>query len=182
MRDSKFVKEKEQALRLLRAVVVLPPPSNARSSSRSVSRRGHLRTPSGLPNDDIKRLLEQRVPVSDGLIRAIISAAENPDDPMRNVCVLTLIEIGERPSAWRVCSRQIGIFDIAALVNSDAFRTLLLAFKDGPLELGPSITGLLLHLANQPSTRQYLLPGADVEVRILTKGKMWLIDRACWSA
>ncbi|EIW69328.1 hypothetical protein TREMEDRAFT_30887 [Tremella mesenterica DSM 1558] len=98
---------------------------------------------------DLSEVLEQRVALSDGLIRAIVSAAENPDDPLRNVCIQTLIEIG--------------VFDVRRLVRSDALRTLLLVFKDGPWELGPSITGLLLHLVNQPSTRKYLIPGADVE-------------------
>jgi hypothetical protein len=56
------------------------------------------------------------------------------------------------------------VLDIERLVLSDAFRTVLLAFKDGPTELGPSITGLLLHLVNQPSTRQFLLQRSDFEV------------------
>lgn len=52
------------------------------------------------------------------------------------------------------------------LARSNAFRTVLLTFKDGPAELGPAITGLLLFLVNKPSTRELLLPGSDLEVGI----------------
>ena len=45
--------------------------------------------------DPITQLLASRVPLTDGLVRAIVSAAENPDDPMRAVCMETLVEIGE---------------------------------------------------------------------------------------
>ena len=40
-------------------------------------------------------LLIKRVPLTDGMVRALVSAAENPDDPMRIVCMETLIEIGK---------------------------------------------------------------------------------------
>lgn len=40
-------------------------------------------------------LLQKRVPLSGGMIRAIVSVAENPDDALRTVCMETLIEIGE---------------------------------------------------------------------------------------
>jgi len=39
-------------------------------------------------------LLVRRVPLTDGMVRALVSAAENPDDPLRIVCMETLIEIG----------------------------------------------------------------------------------------
>lgn len=61
---------------------------------------------------------------------------------------------------------NIGLLDLECLVRSNAFRTVLLTFKDGPAELGPAITGLLLFLVNKPSTRELLLPGSDLEVSI----------------
>ncbi|OCF45562.1 sterility protein Ste20 [Kwoniella heveanensis CBS 569] len=121
-RDAKAVHEREQALRLLRAVIIDEPSA---------------------------RLLENRVPLTEGLVRALVSAAENPDDALRTVCMETLVEIG--------------ILDLKCLIQSNAFRTVLLAFKDGPSELGPAITGLLLYLVNQPTTREMLLPGGDLE-------------------
>ncbi|WWC98367.1 hypothetical protein V866_005258 [Kwoniella sp. B9012] len=150
-RDAKAVHEREQALRLLRAVIVLPPlppsrpassPLTSKSRTRSHSRQAEFEAP-------IQKLLDERVPLTDGLVRAIVSAAENPDDAMRTVCMETLVEIG--------------VLDIRCLVHSNAFRTVLLAFKDGPSELGPAITGLLLYLVNQPRTRELLLPGGDLE-------------------
>ena len=113
-------------------------------------------------------MLTKRVPLTDGMVRALVSAAENPDDPMRIVCMETLIEIGTftRHGDGVALSRSdvTGVLDLECLVRSDAFRTILLAFKDGPMELGPSITGLLMHLVNQPSTRQFILKRSDFEV------------------
>ncbi|WVR08773.1 hypothetical protein IAU60_005831 [Kwoniella sp. DSM 27419] len=155
-RDSKAVHEREQALRLLRAVIVLPAPTSFRPASSPVQSRHRSRSrqsaAAGQPEGDhgpIDRLLRNRVALTDGLVRALVSAAENPDDAMRTVCMETLIEIG--------------VLDIKCLVTSNALRTVLLAFKDGPPELGPAITGLLLYLVNQPSTREYILAGGDLE-------------------
>ncbi|KAK6906421.1 hypothetical protein I203_100406 [Kwoniella mangroviensis CBS 8507] len=150
-RDSKAVHEREQALRLLRAVIVLPPPPPSRPASSPLTSKSRTRSHSRQAEFEapIQKLLDERVPLTDGLVRAIVSAAENPDDAMRTVCMETLVEIG--------------VLDIRCLVHSNAFRTVLLAFKDGPSELGPAITGLLLYLVNQPSTRELLLPGGDLE-------------------
>lgn len=63
------------------------------------------------------------------------------------------------------------------LIQCDAFRTILLALKDGPAELGPAITGMLLVLSNSPETRQRMVPGSDVEVR--ARGLRVLIVTAC---
>jgi hypothetical protein len=51
-------------------------------------------------------------------------------------------------------------------VQSDALRIVLLSFVNGPSELGPAVTGMLLYLANAPQDRQYLIAGSDVEVSI----------------
>jgi hypothetical protein len=75
---------------------------------------------------------------------------------MRIICMETLIEIG--------------ILNIRLLVQSNALRTVLVALKDGPFELGPAITGMLLYLANSPSTRRYLIPGADLEMVLVGEG------------
>ena len=76
--------------------------------SRQPSGNGHSRNPSGsghqrnnsnkghrgLEPDAIASLLERRIALPDGLVRAIVSCAENPDDPLRRACMETLIEIG----------------------------------------------------------------------------------------
>ena len=99
-RDTKAQQEKEQALRLLRAVICLPPPTPDFLRYRSQS--GHDRRNAGrkmadtAPVDPIDRLLGRIVPLTDGMVRALVSVAENPEDPIRMVCMETLIELGER--------------------------------------------------------------------------------------
>ncbi|WVO18166.1 hypothetical protein L204_105869 [Cryptococcus depauperatus] len=152
-RDTKAVHEREQALRLIRAIIVLPstpvsPPSPTKMKSGSISIQN---TKNVEASDGFATvLLRNRVPLPDGIVRAMVSAAENPDDAMRTVCMETLVEIG--------------VLDLKCLVRSNAFRTVLLTFKDGPSELGPAITGLLLYLINIPSTRELLSPGSDLEI------------------
>ncbi|WVQ86186.1 hypothetical protein IAT38_008354 [Cryptococcus sp. DSM 104549] len=153
-RDAKAVHEREQALRLIRVVVVLPPSPSIRPVSSPVRPRSHSRTARSMRGSDMEEgpvaeVLENRVPLTDGIVRAIVSAAENPDDAMRTVCMETLVEIG--------------LLDLRCLVQSNAFRTVLLTFKDGPTELGAAITALLLFLVNMPTTREMMLPGADLE-------------------
>jgi rapamycin-insensitive companion of mTOR len=57
--------------------------------------------------------------------------------------------------------------DIDRLLQTDAFRIVLSVLKDGPAELGPSVSALLAFLSNFPSTRHRLVPGSDMEVRII---------------
>lgn len=98
-RDAKAVLEREYALRLLRAVMILPPERPRRSSraaSHASPRRSQMspRRPSGTDDGELDTLLSQRVALPGGLIRAVVSVAENPDDALRTVCMETLIEIG----------------------------------------------------------------------------------------
>ncbi|CAD6567983.1 MAG: hypothetical protein TREMPRED_004194 [Tremellales sp. Tagirdzhanova-0007] len=170
-RDNKAAREREQALRFLRTIVVLPPqplPSvlqthSSPTRSRHRSGSGHSRQPSGndqrrdnyesrfprLGPDPIDNLLENHVPLTDGLVRAIVSTAENAEDTLRIICMETLIEVA--------------LLDLRCIMQSDAFRTVLLTFSHGPAELGAATTGMLVYLINQPSTRHFLLPGSDLE-------------------
>lgn len=59
---------------------------------------------------------------------------------------------------------MLAILDLDRLIQADAFRTVLLALKDGPAELGPAITGMLILLSNSPETRGKMIPGSDLEV------------------
>jgi hypothetical protein len=52
------------------------------------------RKPADSESTAIDQLLARKVPLSGGIIRAIVSVAENPDDALRTVCMETLIEIG----------------------------------------------------------------------------------------
>jgi rapamycin-insensitive companion of mTOR len=44
--------------------------------------------------ENISTVVERRVALTDGLVRVIVTAAENPDDVLRSVCLETLVEIG----------------------------------------------------------------------------------------
>ncbi len=112
-RDSKCVQEREQALKLLRGVIALaltptarPRPQTITAAFASLAREvtaGHSRRGSAaglsvpLEPEALQVLLECRVPLTDGLVRALVSAAENPDDVLRTASVQTLVEIGESP-------------------------------------------------------------------------------------
>lgn len=109
---------------------------------------------------------ESPVALSDSMIRALVSAAENSDDSMQSVCIQALMEIGKLVSIhYAAVTDGTAVIDIERLLNSSALSILLLCFKDGPTELCPAMTHVLMYLANSPSTRQFLLPQADVEVR-----------------
>lgn len=140
--------ERESALRLLRVIIMLPPPS---AKDLEV-----FRQPEDMP-EYLADLLMRPVPLRQGLVRAIISAAENPDDAMHTVCMETLVELA--------------LLDLECLIRADGFRMVLNACKDGPFELGLGITGLLCYLVNAPATRHLLLAGSDLEVSSLSVTK-----------
>lgn len=103
------------------------------------------------PPDPTAQLLSRRVPLRQSLVRAIVSAAENPDDPMRTVCMETLMEIV--------------LLDLPTLLAARSFHVVLNSFKDGPFELGLGLTAVLMYIVNSPQTRELLIPGSDFEVR-----------------
>jgi hypothetical protein len=127
---------------------MLPPPS---AKDLEV-----FRQPEDMP-EYLADLLMRPVPLRQGLVRAIISAAENPDDAMHTVCMETLVELA--------------LLDLECLIRADGFRMVLNACKDGPFELGLGITGLLCYLVNAPATRHLLLAGSDLEVSSLSVTK-----------
>lgn len=45
--------------------------------------------------DALQAILRHKVPLTEGMIRTLVAAAENPDEPLRISCMLTLIELGE---------------------------------------------------------------------------------------
>jgi hypothetical protein len=60
---------------------------------------GHSRQQSSLLEiDPVMLLLDRRVPLPSGLVRVLVSSAENADDPLRTVCMETLLEIGRSKS------------------------------------------------------------------------------------
>jgi len=74
-RDNKFTVEKEQVIKLIRAIVQIGAEQRAPYNATTTS----------------------RVPLSEPVLRAFIAVAEHVDEPFRQICVLTLAEIREYP-------------------------------------------------------------------------------------
>jgi rapamycin-insensitive companion of mTOR len=70
-RDNKHAAEKEQVIKLIRAIVEI-----------GSEKRGDHAAP-GLGT----------VPLSEAVMRALVAVAEHPEDPFKSICILTLTEI-----------------------------------------------------------------------------------------
>lgn len=70
-RDNKHAIEKEQAIKLIRAIVEI----------------GTVRSESPVSNGT------GIVPLSEAVMRTVIAVAEHPEDPFRLICIQTLSEI-----------------------------------------------------------------------------------------
>lgn len=71
-RDNKFAVEKEQVIKLIRAIVQIG--AEQRAPCNAVA---------------------NRIPLREPVLRAFIAVAEHVDEPFRQICVLTLAEICE---------------------------------------------------------------------------------------
>jgi len=72
-RDNKFAVEKEQVIKLIRAIVQIGAEQRSPYNAAAAS----------------------RVPLSEPVLRAFIAVAEHVEEPFRQICVLTLAEIRE---------------------------------------------------------------------------------------
>ncbi|TFK52588.1 hypothetical protein OE88DRAFT_1807473 [Heliocybe sulcata] len=129
-RDSKHAVEKEQVVKLIRAIVEI-----------GSTRRG----PSGSSGSG-------SVPLSDGVLRAFVATAEQPDDLLKLICIETLAEIL--------------LIDIDLMSRTGGIRLLLHVLAEGPLEIAPILASTFLHVVDSPSTRVYLHPGTDFEIAL----------------
>ncbi|KAF5382569.1 hypothetical protein D9615_002880 [Tricholomella constricta] len=129
-RDNKHSVEKEQVVKLIRTMVEI---GTARRDSPS----------SGGPGV---------VPLSEPIMRALISVAEQPEDPFRLICVETLAEIL--------------LIDIDLVSRTGGIGLLLNILGDGPVELSPILAATFLHIVDSPRTRAYLRVGVDLELAL----------------
>ncbi|EPQ54453.1 hypothetical protein GLOTRDRAFT_116357 [Gloeophyllum trabeum ATCC 11539] len=129
-RDNKHAVEKEQAVKLIRAIVEIG----------TMRRSPSTRAGSG------------SVPLSDGVMRAFIAIAEQPEDPLRLACLETLAEIL--------------LIDIDLMSRTGGIRLLLHVLAEGPLEVAPILASVFLHVVDIPRTRKYLHPGTDFEIAL----------------
>jgi hypothetical protein len=93
-----------------------------------------------------------KIHLSEPILRILISTAENPDDPFRSISLETLAELA--------------ILSPILLQSSNALRVLLQCFSEGPHELAPAVSTILLHAVDLPETRRGLRPGMDVEMAL----------------
>ncbi|KAF8503219.1 Rapamycin-insensitive companion of mTOR, N-term-domain-containing protein [Hysterangium stoloniferum] len=126
-KDNKYHLEKEQALLLIRAMVNI---------GNSILER-HAGAGCG------------SVAVSERVMRAMIAIAEQPEDPFRGICLVTLTEIL--------------LIDSELIYRAGGIRVLIQAISDGPPELGPLFVSAFLYIIDAPRTRVYIRPDVDLE-------------------
>jgi rapamycin-insensitive companion of mTOR len=149
VRDSKYAVEKEQVIKLIRAIVEI-----------GSSRRG--------PGAAVGC---GTVPLSEAVMRAFMAVAEHPDEPFKLICLQTLTEICSLSlSAYlngvALNLLTIVLIDIGLVARTGGIRLLLHALSEGPLEMAPLIASTFLYIADSPKTRAYLHPGTDLEVSV----------------
>ncbi|KAK6353200.1 hypothetical protein TWF696_005183 [Orbilia brochopaga] len=88
--------------------------------------------------------------ISRGVVRALVSCAEQSDDRLRAMCIETLAEIL--------------ILEPSLAVAAGSVRILAQVLVDGPTELSDCIVIAFLYLLDMPYTRQYIRPGHDLEI------------------
>ncbi|GBC19604.2 hypothetical protein RIR_jg41870.t1 [Rhizophagus irregularis DAOM 181602=DAOM 197198] len=85
-----------------------------------------------------------------GVMRAIVSIAEQPDEKLRNICLETLAEIMIR--------------EPKIVTSCGGMRVLLQALIDGPVELAEYLIMALLYVIDTPDSRECIRPGVDLEI------------------
>ncbi|KIO29376.1 hypothetical protein M407DRAFT_70503 [Tulasnella calospora MUT 4182] len=130
-RDNKHAVEKEQAIKLIRAYIDI---GSSRKSPTVGAGSGH-------------------VPLSEGVMRALVAVAEHPEDQFRHIALETLAEIL--------------LIDVDLVARTEGIRVLLQALADGPHEISPILANAFLYLVDSPRTRVYLKPGVDLEIALI---------------
>ena len=149
VRDSKFAVEREQVIKLVRAIVEV-------GSER--------RAPHAAPGMG-------KVPLSHAVMRALIAVAEYPEDPFKAICMETLAEIRKQHSKELcafICSLMWGLvlIDTDLMARVGGIRVLLHFLVEGPTVTTPILASAFLYIVDSPRTRVYLQPGIDLEVRV----------------
>ncbi|MBW0470720.1 hypothetical protein O181_010435 [Austropuccinia psidii MF-1] len=90
-----------------------------------------------------------------GIVRAIVSIAETPDEQLRQLSIETLGELMVR--------------DFNLFAEADGVKVIMHSLTDtsgGLSELAPYMASLVMALVDRPLCRQYLKPGVDFEVAL----------------
>ncbi|KAJ9122549.1 hypothetical protein QFC22_001978 [Naganishia vaughanmartiniae] len=166
--------EAEQAILLIRTAMYLPIPVPSYASEETHDMADlslELHSEAGVQENDV--LSEMDAPmgerkedcqedngrtasderpsvVAQGLIRALVGMAENPEDGLQRICLETLAELA--------------ILDLHAVTEADAFRVLLQAIEQGPYDTSRAITNVLIHVLDSPLSRNALPVHTGIEV------------------
>lgn len=60
---------------------------------------------------------------------------------------------------------ELVLIDIQCISKAGGMRVLLQTLSEGPPALSPLLIPVFLYIIDSPSTRRYLRPGQDLEVR-----------------
>ena len=87
--------------------------------------------------------------LSTGVIRAIVAVAEHNEDRLKNICILTLIELLMRHPSL--------------LVSAGGISTLTEVLAEGSFPASESLVASFLHILDVPRRRRYLKSGHEFE-------------------
>jgi rapamycin-insensitive companion of mTOR len=87
--------------------------------------------------------------LSRGVIRAIVAVAEHNEDRLKNICILTLVEL---------LMRQPSL-----LVSAGGISTLTEVLAEGSFPASESLVASFLHILDVPQRRRYLKSGHEFE-------------------
>ncbi|CAI2163170.1 13482_t:CDS:10 [Funneliformis geosporum] len=88
--------------------------------------------------------------ISLGIMRSLVSIAEQSDEKLRNICLETLAEIMIR--------------EPKKITHCGGMRVLLQALIDGPTELAEYLMMAFLYVIDTPDSRECIRPGIDLEI------------------
>jgi len=167
IRESKFDKERIEALRFIRRANELSEHTRAKQWPDGdlggvESTKGRRRSTDDLEPDEPERWLQPEkekgfdddLPFRPALIRTIASGVGEEKDKLRWLFLETLAEIAIRHPHL--------------IHRADAFSVLVQALRSGPPEYIPNLVQMMLFLLDMPCTRHYLRPGLDIEVALST--------------
>lgn len=104
--------------------------------------------------------------VSTGVLRAIISCAEQETDRLRGVFLETLSELRKCSLilSYLYSNTDAVILDPERILQCGGVKVLTQVLRDGPYEFSEFVYPAFLYLLDMPATRQYVRAGCDLEV------------------
>jgi len=106
--------------------------------------------------------------IARGVVRVIVSCAEQESDRLRGICLETLAELCTLSHLWPnscfIVDHSTVILDASLVVSAGGIRILSQVLYEGPYELSDALSLAFLYLLDLPATRKYIRAGNDMEV------------------